>query len=326
MLRAESAAWDGTKKAYGAATGAYDKVAPNFNESNKTLGELVDAGETLAKKGNKKAAEKYGKRTGRRQGPEGLGGGQQHGRRRARRRREGGGRPHRDGRQRDRSSHRCRRVDGRGCARHRRARADGPRCEYDGESRPRAGRSGARQEGWRVRRQPEGPGQEPRARQPSGSERPWQADERRPRLRCRPGRRHEGMERKARGSGQHARSSTSRRCSWATKPPRGTNRRRREGLRSRKARMRPAGSILSARRRSTPVGKTQVDALGKTQVDALGKTQVDALGKTQDLSARRRTSERRRSISGRHSPASLTSLHRPKSTRRFPTPSRRTSR
>ncbi len=55
VLRAESAAWDGTKKAYGAATGAYDKVAPNFNESNKTLGELVDAGETLAKKGNKKA-------------------------------------------------------------------------------------------------------------------------------------------------------------------------------------------------------------------------------------------------------------------------------
>jgi len=61
VLRAESAAWDGTKKAYGAATGAYDKVAPNFNESNKTLGKLVDAGEAAAKKGNTKAADKYGR-------------------------------------------------------------------------------------------------------------------------------------------------------------------------------------------------------------------------------------------------------------------------
>jgi hypothetical protein len=85
---------------------------------------------------------------------------------------------------------------------------------------------------------------------------------------------------------QHARSSTSRRCSSATKPPSGTNRRRREGLQSRKARMRPAGSILSARRRSTPSARTQVDALGKTQVDALGKTQRSR--KTSRLSARPR--------------------------------------
>jgi hypothetical protein len=58
--RAKSAAWDGTKSVYGVAAGAYDSVAPNFTESNKALGELVDAGEAAAKKVNKKAAAKYG--------------------------------------------------------------------------------------------------------------------------------------------------------------------------------------------------------------------------------------------------------------------------
>jgi hypothetical protein len=61
VLKAESAAWDGTKKAYGAVTGAYDKVAPNFDKSNKSLGEGVDWLEEKAKEGNKKAAEKYAK-------------------------------------------------------------------------------------------------------------------------------------------------------------------------------------------------------------------------------------------------------------------------
>jgi hypothetical protein len=61
VMNAQSAAWDGTKKAYTAATGAYDKVAPNFTEANQTLGKLVDQGEALAKKGNTKGAEKYGK-------------------------------------------------------------------------------------------------------------------------------------------------------------------------------------------------------------------------------------------------------------------------
>ena len=61
VLKAESAAWDGTKKAYGAVTDAYDKVAPNFDKSNKSLGEGVDWLEEKAKEGNKKAAEKYAK-------------------------------------------------------------------------------------------------------------------------------------------------------------------------------------------------------------------------------------------------------------------------
>ena len=61
VLNAESAAWEGTKKAYGAATAAYDKVAPNFDESNKALGQGVDKVESLAKEGNKKAAAKYAK-------------------------------------------------------------------------------------------------------------------------------------------------------------------------------------------------------------------------------------------------------------------------
>jgi hypothetical protein len=56
VMNAESAAWDGTKSAYNAVTGAYDAVAPDFNKSNKDLGQLVDAGEALAKKGNDEAA------------------------------------------------------------------------------------------------------------------------------------------------------------------------------------------------------------------------------------------------------------------------------
>jgi hypothetical protein len=59
VTNAQAAAWDGTKKAYGAVTGAYDAVAPNFTEANKNLGDLVDAGEASAKKGNKMAAAKY---------------------------------------------------------------------------------------------------------------------------------------------------------------------------------------------------------------------------------------------------------------------------
>jgi hypothetical protein len=57
VLKAESAAWDGTKKAYGTVTDAYDKVAPNFTESNKALGEGVDWLE-------EKAKEKEGGREG----------------------------------------------------------------------------------------------------------------------------------------------------------------------------------------------------------------------------------------------------------------------
>jgi hypothetical protein len=59
VIRAQSAAWDGTKSAYGAVTGAYDSVAPNLTKSNKALGDLVDAGEAAAKKGNKRNAAKY---------------------------------------------------------------------------------------------------------------------------------------------------------------------------------------------------------------------------------------------------------------------------
>jgi hypothetical protein len=59
VTKAEGAAWDGTKKAYGAVTGAYDAVTPNFTEANKNLGELVDAGEASAKKGNQLGAAKY---------------------------------------------------------------------------------------------------------------------------------------------------------------------------------------------------------------------------------------------------------------------------
>lgn len=59
--RAKSAAWDGTKKAYAATTGAYDKVTPDFNASNEALGKGVDAIEEKAKKGNTKAAERHGK-------------------------------------------------------------------------------------------------------------------------------------------------------------------------------------------------------------------------------------------------------------------------
>ena len=61
VTRAKSAAWDGTKIAYGAVTGAYDAVAPDLTKSNKDLGEMVDAVEAAAKKGNNKAAAKYGK-------------------------------------------------------------------------------------------------------------------------------------------------------------------------------------------------------------------------------------------------------------------------
>jgi len=61
VLKAESAAWDDTKKAYGTVTDAYGKVAPNFTESNKALGEGVDWLEEKAKEGNRKAAEKYAK-------------------------------------------------------------------------------------------------------------------------------------------------------------------------------------------------------------------------------------------------------------------------
>ena len=59
VTKAEAAAWDGTKKVVGAAAGAYDAVTPNFTESNKALGEMVDKAEASAKKGNKLAADKY---------------------------------------------------------------------------------------------------------------------------------------------------------------------------------------------------------------------------------------------------------------------------
>jgi hypothetical protein len=58
-MSAESAAWDGTKSAYNAVTGAYDWVAPNFTKSNQDLGQLVDAGEAAAKKANDQAAAQY---------------------------------------------------------------------------------------------------------------------------------------------------------------------------------------------------------------------------------------------------------------------------
>lgn len=60
VTRAKSAAWEGTKTAYGAVTGAYDAVAPDLTKSNQVLGKVVDAGEAAAKKGNNKAAAKYG--------------------------------------------------------------------------------------------------------------------------------------------------------------------------------------------------------------------------------------------------------------------------
>ena len=58
---AKAAAWDGTKKAYGATTGVYDKVAPNFNDANDALGKGVDAIEAASKEGNKKASKNAGK-------------------------------------------------------------------------------------------------------------------------------------------------------------------------------------------------------------------------------------------------------------------------
>ncbi len=51
---------DGTKSAYDAAAGLYDKVAPNFTKSNKDLGNLVDDGEAAAEKQSDETVAKYG--------------------------------------------------------------------------------------------------------------------------------------------------------------------------------------------------------------------------------------------------------------------------
>ncbi|MEO6527535.1 MAG: DUF4157 domain-containing protein [Gemmatimonadaceae bacterium] len=60
VMGAESAAWNGTKSAYGAVTGAYNSVAPDFTKANKDLGSVVDMGEAATKKGNAQMVKEYG--------------------------------------------------------------------------------------------------------------------------------------------------------------------------------------------------------------------------------------------------------------------------
>lgn len=61
LVKGETAAWEGTKTAYTAVTGAYDKVAPDFNASNEALGKGVDVIEAKTTQRNKKAAAEAAK-------------------------------------------------------------------------------------------------------------------------------------------------------------------------------------------------------------------------------------------------------------------------